>query len=786
MFFRLFLVNVIISVLNQAHALQFNYDAIGCLTNVAENSHEIADKSLFYQYDASSNLLSVSNDNTHGYFKDAKLSLDFDATQNYNDVVINFNVEDYHLDLMYDIYLSEDTSPLLYKSVAESGSIALNLSSNTSPLFVQIVATNKFGQKLFSKVKKLLPLDSDKDQLPDHVEQSACSDPNNADSDGDGLSDGIEMGIETGRYLSNPCNQDSDNDGIGDRWEYDFGSDLLVSDVGNQYRNGMTYWQAYTAAQSKAAQDAGISIKSGDHVLDLEGVKGFVRTGIFPEGEQPMTVMFWTRLKGLTDDNQLLGVHDATHSKRFYVGIDKENDAMFGVGNNYTDQYDSGIEFGEWAHIALVYDPVNKKTHMFRNGQSVVWYNALKLDGRTSQSLLLGARINGQAIDSYMDGQLDDIQVWTRALTEREIQTYMLSTPQQGEKNLIALYNFSDIRGDWVKNIATGEFDAQLSSADLIQQAEQEADRDNDGLTDRQELALCTDINNADSDGDGLSDGIEMGIEIGRYLSNPCNSDTDGDGIDDAYEYAKGWDIRHFDITAVNEQGVNRWTEYVQAQTALAQEKGESIVSGEHLLDVTNKNAFGYTGFVPSGEHSMTLMYWVNFNTLGSHYQFSGVHDDNNHRLYAGLDYGRPIAGVGNSNSTGSDKVGVNQWVHLAAVFDTEARQRVLYLNGRELKRDSYVSFKGASLRSLLFGAAHRLQGASDFQDAKLDDIQVWSRALDGSDVQSYMLTPPKPGELELLGYYDFGRYRGLWVENVATGEFDMKLSEINIIKNKE
>ncbi|EHZ2845752.1 hypothetical protein V9657_001070, partial [Vibrio vulnificus] len=76
--------------------------------------------------------------------------------------------------------------------------------------------------------------------------------------------------------------------------------------------------------------------------------------------------------------------------------------------------------------------------------------------------------------------------------------------------------------------------------------------------------------------------------------------------------------------------------------------------------------------------------------------------------------------------------------------------------------------------------------GASDFQDAKLDGIQVWSRALDGSDVQSYMLTPPKSGESELLGYYDFSRYRGLWVENVATGEFDMKLSEINIIKNKE
>ncbi|EKM29102.1 VCBS domain protein, partial [Vibrio harveyi] len=70
---------------------------------------------------------------------------------------------------------------------------------------------------------------------------------------------------------------------------------------------------------------------------------------------------------------------------------------------------------------------------------------------------------------------------------------------------------------------------------------------------DHVELSICSDPNNADSDGDGLSDGIEMGAETGRYLSDPCNSDTDGDGIDDAYEYAQGWDIQHFDITALNE-----------------------------------------------------------------------------------------------------------------------------------------------------------------------------------------------------------------------------------------
>ncbi|MEZ9133913.1 hypothetical protein AB4113_19495, partial [Vibrio breoganii] len=93
------------------------------------------------------------------------------------------------------------------------------------------------------------------------------------DSDGDGLLDGIEMGAETGRHLSDPCSSDTDNDGIDDHWEYELGSDPRTSDVGNLHSNGTSYWQAYIAAQSEAAEKAGTIIESGDHVLDVEGVK---------------------------------------------------------------------------------------------------------------------------------------------------------------------------------------------------------------------------------------------------------------------------------------------------------------------------------------------------------------------------------------------------------------------------------------------------------------------------------------------------------------------------------
>ncbi|MDR0966086.1 MAG: hypothetical protein LBM75_06240, partial [Myxococcales bacterium] len=80
-------------------------------------------------------------------------------------------------------------------------------------------------------------------------------------------------------------------------------------------------------------------------------------------------------------------------------------------------------------------------------------------------------------------------------------------------------------------------------------------DRDCDGLTDAEEAQLGTNINNRDSDGDGLRDGYEMGVSFNPdpfncpeadflsdvhnpsgYTSNPKEKDTDDDGLDDYRE----------------------------------------------------------------------------------------------------------------------------------------------------------------------------------------------------------------------------------------------------------
>ncbi len=68
--------------------------------------------------------------------------------------------------------------------------------------------------------------------------------------------------------------------------------------------------------------------------------------------------------------------------------------------------------------------------------------------------------------------------------------------------------------------------------ADPTDDAWNDEDPDNDGCTNSEEVATgCTDINNPDTDGDGIDDCTEI-----NSCSDPCDADTDDDGLNDGEE----------------------------------------------------------------------------------------------------------------------------------------------------------------------------------------------------------------------------------------------------------
>ncbi|MEN0063307.1 MAG: hypothetical protein AAGA48_14235 [Myxococcota bacterium] len=66
------------------------------------------------------------------------------------------------------------------------------------------------------------------------------------------------------------------------------------------------------------------------------------------------------------------------------------------------------------------------------------------------------------------------------------------------------------------------------------------ADRDSDGLGEREELAIGSNENSADTDGDSILDAIE----VREHKTSPVDRDTDDDCIDDGVEIGSGTDPR--------------------------------------------------------------------------------------------------------------------------------------------------------------------------------------------------------------------------------------------------
>jgi len=67
--------------------------------------------------------------------------------------------------------------------------------------------------------------DLDGDGLSDALENTIGTNPNDSDTDFDGLDDGEEVN----EYMTNPSNSDTDGDGLSDWLEVHSGSNPLVS-----------------------------------------------------------------------------------------------------------------------------------------------------------------------------------------------------------------------------------------------------------------------------------------------------------------------------------------------------------------------------------------------------------------------------------------------------------------------------------------------------------------------------------------------------------------------------
>jgi MYXO-CTERM domain-containing protein len=347
--------------------------------------------------------------------------------------------------------------------------------------------------------------DADKDGISDDEETLAGTDPNDADTDNDGVLDGLE-GCSTAENCTNPIwNQDSDGDGLINALDPDSDDDGLYdgTELGLDCSNPAT---DNSLGHCIADADTG---KTTTNPLNADTDGG----GVLDGGED-------SNLDGAID----VGETDPTngHPDDDSTQVDTDGDGLpdaveTHIGSNPQDgdSDDDGVLDGDEANYADDTD-----------GDGLP--NVLDVDS-DNDGLFDGTELGSQCDDT----STDVTKGHCRADADPSTNTSMVDADTDNG-GVIDGSEDTNLNG----KIDAGELDPNDRSDDTDVK-----DSDGDGLSDDLEDHLGSDKTDMDSDDDGVPDGEEANPsndEDGDGKINVLDEDSDADGLFDGTEGGYG------------------------------------------------------------------------------------------------------------------------------------------------------------------------------------------------------------------------------------------------------
>ncbi len=351
--------------------------------------------------------------------------------------------------------------------------------------------------------------DNDDDGLTNAVEASLGTDPNVADTDGDGLSDGDEF-LTHGTM---PLDDDSDDDGLLDGNEIADGTLPLESDTDTDGVQDGT--ELGLDAPQGDDTNASVFVPDADTSTTTDPNKADTDEGGLADGLEDLN--FNGAVDGAeTDPND--ASDDVPPVDSDNDGLTDDAEAALGTDAGDDDSDDDGLLDGQEVFVTQT-NPLD--------------------DDSDDDGLLDGSEVNTHGTlpnvaDSDADGVLDGTELGLTAPEGDDTDAAVFVADADDSSTTNPLLDDTDQGGesdgaedaDGNGAIDEGESDPNDASDDFGQ-----GDADGDGVTDADEAALGTSPTDDDSDDDGLTDGAEVAAG-----TDPTLFDTDSDGLSDGLE----------------------------------------------------------------------------------------------------------------------------------------------------------------------------------------------------------------------------------------------------------
>ncbi|MBK6833507.1 MAG: T9SS type A sorting domain-containing protein [Bacteroidetes bacterium] len=257
-------------------------------------------------------------------------------------------------------------------------------------------------------------------------------------------------------------------------YKMDEGTGTLINDFSGNARNGTftngtanNHW----VTSSRSCNEI-VSLPTGTgSALDFDGTNDVVMTTFKMPATSVFSVEGWVFPRSTNYDRFISNYAFPLNGAMIIDSYNATNNGralrfnVYGTGNTvFTISAPSVLTLNAWNHIACTFN--NGVMTAYVNGFEVVTGTApFTSIPQISSSFVFGEDfVPGTA--EYLNGKLDEIRFWNKALNQTEIMTNMNSCLTGAEADLLAYYNFENGSGRIVSDMTVNENDGFMQNMD--------------------------------------------------------------------------------------------------------------------------------------------------------------------------------------------------------------------------------------------------------------------------------------------------------------------------------